>query len=176
MDRWTMLRRFFALTLAALTACSEPTTAPQFEASQPSLNETPTATLLECRRADSDFASALIGPLGSVLSLDGHQLIVHEGALLNLAFVTMREPPTRFVEVELRVNGQPHFTFQKPVTVVLDYSRCRRRRLPEGALRVFEIDPVTKALIREMEGAIDDRASRTIRFDTDHFSGYAVAQ
>jgi hypothetical protein len=176
MDRCTRLRRFFALALAALTACSEPTSAPQFEESHPSLNETATATLLECRRAESDFAWAFVGPLGRILSLDGHQLIVHEGALLSLAFITLRQPPTRFVEVEARVNGQPHFTFQKPVTVVLDYSRCRRRRLPEGALRVFEIDPVTKALIREMEGAVDDRASRTIRFDTDHFSGYAVAQ
>ena len=90
--------------------------------------------------------------------------------------VTLRQPSTRFVEVEVRVNGLAHFLFAKPVTVVLDYSRCRRSRIGPDPLTVWEIDPVTKAFIREIEGVVDDREARTVRFTTDHFSGYAVAQ
>ena len=177
MIRWTGFRRFAAVALAAaVTACSEPTTAPQSPADAPALTETQGATaLLECRRSFFDITWGLLGPLGGLLSLDGHTLIVPAGALDQLALVTVRTPSTRFVEIEARVNGRDHFQFNQPITIVLDYSRCPDWRIGPEPLTVWQIDPDTKAFIRDM-GGVDDRAARKITFSTDHFSGYAIAQ
>jgi hypothetical protein len=177
MIRWTVVRRFTTVVLAAaLTACSEPTTAPTFDESTPSLNETQTASgLLQCRRVLFDITWGLVGPLGGLLSLDGHSITLPPLALDRLSLVTLRTPSTRFVEVEARVNGRDHFEFGQPVTVVLDYSRCQPWEIGPAPLTVWQIDPDTKAFIRDM-GGVDDRANRRISFTTDHFSGYAVAQ
>ena len=177
MVRSTFVRRFATVALAAaLTACSEPTTAPTSDASPPSLNETQTTSgLLECRRTLFDFTWGLLGPLGGLISLDGHSISVPPLALDRLALVTLRTPSTRFVEIEARVNGRDHFEFGQPVTVTLDYSRCQPWHIGPEPLTVWQIDPDTKAFIRDM-GGVDDRANRRITFTTDHFSGYAVAQ
>ena len=177
MVRWTIVRRFTTVALAAaLTACSEPTTEPTFDGSAPSLNETQTApTLLECRRTFFDITWGVVGPLGGLLSLDGHSITIPPLALDRLAFITLRTPSTRFIEVEARVNGQDHFEFAQPVTVTLDYSRCQPWQIGPEPVTVWQIDPDTKAFIRDM-GGVDDRANQRITFTTDHFSGYAVAQ
>ena len=111
----------------------------------------------------------------ALCSLNGHTIIVPQQALDRVAFITLRQPSTPFVEVEVRVNGRDHFEFQGPVTVVLDYSRCPDWRIGPEPLTVWQIDPDTKAFIADM-GGVDDRAARKISFTTDHFSGYAVAQ
>ncbi len=177
MIRWTGVRRFAAVALAAaLTACSEPTTAPQFDDAAPNLSGTQTASgLLECRRTFFDITWGLVGPVGGLLSLDGHSITFPPLALDRLALVTLRTPSTRFVEVEARVNGRDHFQFAQPVTVVLDYSRCQPWQIGPEPLTVWQIDPDTKAFIRDM-GGVDDRENRRITFTTDHFSGCAVAQ
>jgi hypothetical protein len=177
MVRWTVVRRFAAVALAAaLTACSEPTTAPSSDAPAPSLNETQTgASLLRCQWTFFDITWGLVGPLGGLLSLDGHSISVPPLALDRLAFITLRTPASRLIEVEARVNGQDHFQFAQPLTVTLDYSRCRPWELGPEPVTVWQIDPDTKAFIRDM-GGIDDRANKRISFTTDHFSGYAVAQ
>lgn len=132
-------------------------------------------SLLECRRAPFDFTWGIIGPLGGVLSLNGHTITIPPQALDRLVFITLRQPSTQFVEVEVRVNGQDHFQFEAPVTVALDYSRCADWRIGPEPLTVWQIDPDTKEFIADM-GGVDDRAARTISFTTDHFSGYAIAQ
>ena len=177
MVRRMIVRRFVAVALAAaLTACSEPTTAPSSVTSAPSLNETQSATsLLRCQWTPFDIAWGVFGPLGGLLSLNGHSIEVSPLALDRLAFITLRTPATRFVEVEARVNGQDHFQFAQPITVTLDYSRCRAWELGPEPVTVWQIDPDTKAFIQDM-GGVDDRANKRISFTTDHFSGYAVAQ
>lgn len=177
MIRWTSVRRFAAVAVAAaLTACSEPATAPTLDEPAPTLMGTETSPgLLECRRTFFDITWGIIGPLGGLLSLDGHSITFPELAVDRLVLVTLRTPSTRFVEVEARVNGRDHFQFAQPVTVVLDYSRCEPWEIGPEPLTVWQIDPDTKAFIRDM-GGIDDRANKRISFTTDHFSGYAVAQ
>jgi hypothetical protein len=178
MVRWTVVRRFFASVAiaAALTACSEPTTAPSFDESPPSLSGTEAApSLLRCQRTFFDITWGLVGPLGGLLSLDGHSIVVPPLALDRLALITLRTPSTRFIEIEARVNGRDHFQFAQAVTVTLDYSRCRPWELGPEPVTVWQIDPDTKAFIQDM-GGVDDRANKRISFTTDHFSGYAVAQ
>jgi hypothetical protein len=176
MNRGTIVRRLTTVALAAaLTACSEPTSAPRSDESEPNLNVIAPSGLLLCPNTTFDFAWSLVGRFTSVLSLNGHQVIFAPGSLLSLAFVTIREPISPYVEIEVRVNGREHWDFGQPVTVILDYSRCPESSLPDGPLTVWQIDPTTNAFIQNMNG-IDDRAARTVRFETDHFSGYAVAQ
>jgi hypothetical protein len=176
MVRGTIVRRLTTVALvAALTACSEPTSAPRLNESEPNANAIPASGLLECPRSAFDFAWSIFGPLGGLLALNGHQIIISPEALGSFALVTVRQPISPFVEIEVRVNGRPHFDFAQPVTVVLDYSRCPESSLPLGPLTAWQIDPVTNEFIQDMHG-IDDRAARTVTFTTDHFSGYAVAQ
>lgn len=177
MVRRMIVRRFVAVALAAaLTACSEPTTAPSSDAAAPSLNETPTsASLLRCQWTFFDITWGFIGPLGGLLSLDGHSITVPPLSLDRAAFITLRTPASRLIEVEARVNGLDHFQFAQPITVTLDYSRCRPWELGPEPVTVWQIDPDTKAFIQDM-GGVDDRANKRISFTTDHFSGYAVAQ
>ena len=178
MIRWTVVRRFASVAVAAaLTACSEPTTAPSSDESPPSLSGTEIGapSLLQCQRTFFDITWGILGPLGGLLSLDGHSIVVPPLALDRLAFITLRTPSTRFVEIEARVNGQDHFDFGQPITVTLDYSRCRPWQLGPEPVTVWQIDPDTKAFIQDM-GGVDDRVNKRITFTTDHFSGYAVAQ
>ena len=177
MVRWTVVRRFALVALAAgITACSEPATAPEIGAPAPNFIGTETGqSLLECRRTLFDISWGLLGPLGGVLSLNGHTIVVPPQALDRLVFITVRQPSTPFVEMEVRVNGQDHFQFAAPLTVTLDYGRCADWRIGPEPLTVWQIDPDTKEFIADM-GGVDDRAAKKISFTTDHFSGYAIAQ
>jgi hypothetical protein len=185
MARGALIRAFILAALAAaFTACSEPATAPSVDESKPPLTEENNPdpppqqdglALIQCAKADFDFKWALLGPLGGLLSLDGHSLLIPSGSLLNLALITLKQPATTFVEVDVRVNFRPHFQFAKPVTLTLDYSRCDASEIGEGPVSVVEINPFTKAILREV-GGVDNRDAERISFETDHFSGYAVAQ
>jgi hypothetical protein len=179
MIRWTIVRRFtLGALFAAFTACSEPTAPPPsprpltlfpIDLSRPGL--------IECPTDISQTASAFLTSLGGEVSIAGHRIIVPEGALPlgGLFRVTLRVPASKYVEVETRVNGLPHFTFLVPVTVVIDYSRCTRTDIDRAPLRVWYIDPLTNLFLRDM-GGVDDKVARTVTFSTGHFSGYAIAQ
>ena len=174
MPRTTILRRITSLAIAvALGACSDPATSPK---SPSALLLERTSTLVECPSDVSLSASASIGPLGGSVSAGGHRIIVPPDALPpGVSVVTLIVPPSRFVEIEARVNGLPHFEFAVPVTVVVDYSRCSRSNIDQEPLRVWHINPLTNTFLEDM-GGVDDKAARTVTFTTDHFSGYAIAQ
>ena len=181
MNRWKLIRRLHVIALvAAVTACSEPTSPDGSSVSQRFETEetTPQApALISCPTDQWRFRFALIGPLGGTLALDGHLLSFPQGALsgFRLSLVSLIVPPSEFMEVNLSVNGALHTVFGEPVTVVIDYSRCTGPELDASPLRVWQIDPFTKAFIADM-GGVDDKVARTVTFTTDHFSGYAIAQ
>jgi hypothetical protein len=178
MVRWTIVRRFtLAALAAALTACSEPTAPEPSAAARTLLTGEGKPGLVQCPTDESQSVSALLGVLGGEVSVGGHRVIVPPDALplLGLSLVTLTVPASKYVEIEVRVNGLPHFQFAQPLTLVVDYSRCSRSNIDHEPLRVWYIDPVTKAFIEDM-GGVDDKIARTVTFATDHFSGYAVAQ
>lgn len=182
MIRWTSIRRVtLAALAAAFTACSEPTAPPP--SPPPSarpllfLPDFSNSGLIVCRTETSQSASALLTALGGEVSVAGFRVIVPPNALPleGLFRVTLTVPASKYVEIEVRVNGLPHFAFAQPITVVLDYSRCTRSDIDHAPLRAWYIDPLTNLFIRDM-GGVDDKVARTVTFTTDHFSGYAVAQ
>jgi hypothetical protein len=178
MIRWTIVRRFASVALAAaLTACSEPTGPAPAPAARSLFGDETNASLVQCPSDGSLTGSALLGVLGGELSVGGMRLVIPPDALplFGLSLVTLTVPPSKYVEIEVQVNGLPHFQFAQPVTVVLDYSRCTRSDIDRAPLSVWNIDPLTKALLEDM-GGVDDKSARTVTFTTDHFSGYAIAQ
>lgn len=178
MVHWTMVRRFLTLAfVAALTACSEPTAPDPSSAARALLLDDDRSKLIQCPTDISQSASALLGVLGGEVAVGGHRIIVPPDALplLGLSLVTLTVPASRYVEIEVSVNGLAHFEFAQPLTVVVDYSRCSRSDIDRDPLSVWYIDSVTKELLDDM-GGVDDKLARTVTFTTDHFSGYAVAQ
>lgn len=177
MVRCPYARRFTLMALAAaFTACSEPPSAPS-ETALTLLPDRKKSELIECPTDVTQSASALLGVLGGDVFVGGNLVSVPEGALppLGLALVTITAPASKYVEIEVRVNELPHFTFESPVTITIDYSRCTRSNVDREPLQAWYIDAVTKVPLDDM-GGVDDKVARTVTFTTDHFSGYAVAQ
>lgn len=178
MVRWTILRRVtLAALAAAFTACSEPTAPPPTARPLTVPLDLSKSGLIVCPTDASLSASALLTAAGGEVSVAGYRIIVPPDALPleGLFDVTLRAPASKYVEVDVRVNGLPHFAFAKPLTIVIDYSRCTRSDIDRAPLRVWYIDPLTNLFLSDM-GGVDDKIARTVTFTTDHFSGYAVAQ
>ena len=178
MIRWTVVRRFASVAFAAaLTACSEPTAPAPSPAARSLAFDLAKSSLIQCPSDISQTASALLGVLGGEVSVGDTRVIIPPDALplFGLSLVTLTVPPSKYVEIEVRVNGLPHFQFAQPVTVVIDYGRCTRSDIDRDPLRVWHIDPLTKTFLEDM-GGVDDKVARTVTFSTDHFSGYAIAQ
>ena len=101
-------------------------------------------------------------------------MVVPEGAVPQPTEFTMSLPPSRYVELDISAAGAEHYTFARPVSIVIDYSRCRGPLLPSGDLSVWYVEGQNKALVQDM-GGVDDRLSRRVQFWTDHLSSYAIA-
>ena len=154
------------------TACNEPTSGGgPFE---PQLAETIGSQLVECPTGTTRTTSALIGPLGGTLEVDGHRMTVPAGALLLPTEVTLTVPASQYVEVDIRAGGEEHFVFEAPVEVSISYARCSRSNIERTSLSAWYIDSETKALLEDM-GGVDDKTARTVTFTTGHLSGYAIA-
>jgi hypothetical protein len=174
-----MFRRFtLAALAAAFTACSEPT---GLDRSATSLSlfpdELKKTQLVECPTDITETTTAVLlgGVLGEV-TVGGHRITVPAGALLpGVYVVTLTAPASKYVEIEAVVNGLPQFTFLEPVEIVINYGRCTRSDIDHAPLQAWYINSLTKAPIENM-GGVDDKVARTVTFNTNHFSGYAVAQ
>jgi hypothetical protein len=108
------------------------------------------------------------------VSLGGTSVTIPLNALLGPTTVELNIPAGQYMEVDLTVNGGQHITFLQPVVVTIDYSRCNRFATLLAPLSVWNIDPVTKALLQNM-GGIDNKLTQSITFLTTHFSGFAIA-
>ena len=158
--------------VTALTACDRPE---QGEVPlEPSAFAMADARLLECPSSGELEASGSATLLGGAVSLAGTVLVsVPPEALLGPVTIDIEVPASRYMLVELGVNGQDHWQFLAPVTVTIDYSRCRIGLL-DPPVTVWHVDPATGELLEHM-GGVDDRLLQKVTFRTDHFSGYAIA-
>jgi hypothetical protein len=100
-------------------------------------------------------------------------MTVPAGAVPTPTRFTMAVPPGRYMELDITAEGHEHYTFARPVTIAVNYGRCRGRDIPASSLDAWYIDSDSKALIDEMDG-VDHRAERTVVFSTDHLSGYIL--
>lgn len=165
------LPALFLSVLLAFTACDRPesTEVP----SEPETASVTAARLLDCPSSVTRSTSGEVGLLGGVVSLAGTLVSVPPEALLSPITLEIGIPASQHLLVELGVNGQEHWQFLLPVTVTIDYSRCRVG-LFAPPVTVWNVDPETGELLEHM-GGVDNRLLRKVTFLTDHFSGYAIA-
>ena len=173
------LRRVLPIAvLAAFGGCSDvQPTAPAAPTTPNALLGLPSpgATLVECPTDDALTAAANVEPLTeALLSVGGSSVLFPAGAVLDPINARLTVPASRYMEIRLRVNGEEHFDFELPLTVTIDYSRCKRTDVLLKPLSVWYIDSETKELLYPM-GGVDNKLTRTVTFLTDHFSGYAIA-
>ncbi len=131
-------------------------------------------TLVQCPTNTTASATAVVGPLGGLVNVGSTSIQIPAGALLSPATVTVTVPASKYMEVDISVEGVEHFVFELPVVVTLNYGRCNRSDIDAAPLSVWYIDSETKALLEPM-GGVDNKLLRTITFTTGHLSGYAVA-
>ena len=158
-----------ALTLAHCSAdapTSPATLAPSFSRVGASHD------LLACPGGDDDaVASKVIGPEGGKIKLGGFVMKVPAGAVPETTTFVMRVPQAKVLKVKIRARGLPHYTFLAPVTITLDYSRCRT--LPSDPTAWY-VDEDTDAELEQMPG-VNNSAAETYTLQTGHLSGYALA-
>lgn len=131
-------------------------------------------TLVECPSTASYETTGTILPTGGSVELRGHAVVLPAGAVLTATDIGLREPAAQYMQIDLTADGHDHFQFGAPVTVTISYARCTRSNIDKGPLSAWLIDPATGALLQNM-GGVDDKTNQTVTFETDHFSGYAIA-
>lgn len=171
-----MMKRIARLGLGAvlaggLVACGEPEGGTTLE---PAFATSSNPTLVECPSDESYETSATILPTGGSVELRGHSIQLPLGAVVTATTIGLREPASQYMLIAATADGQDHFQFLEPVAVTISYARCTRNNLEKGPLSVWLVDPATGALLENM-GGVDDKENRTVTFQTDHFSGYAIA-
>ena len=175
MNKRFMLRVLTAPVLAlALASCADAVQPTAPRAPETALRSTSLGpTLIECPTSVTKSKSAVIGPVGGVIELDGHRMAVPLGAVKGLKQFTLTVPASNYMEVDLKAGGQEHFQFDRPVSITIDYSRCTRSNIDGRELRIFYVDPVTKAILADM-GGVDDKTARVVTTSTDHLSAYSI--
>ena len=133
-----------------------------------------TARLVVCPTSTTRSTQALIGSLGGLLSLDGTVVAIPAGALSVPTLITLTIPASQYMEVDIKANDLLSFVFNREIGVRIDYSRCTDPALATSRLGVWYIDSQTKELL-EFMGGTDNKANRTIDFNTSHLSAYAIA-
>jgi hypothetical protein len=127
--------------------------------------------LLACPGGDNDVARATIGPEGGRLAIGGFVMDVPQGALLDTTTFVMKVPVAEVLEVRIRARGEKHFTFEKAVTITLDYSRCP---VVPADPTAWYIEERSNAKLEQMPG-FNDPAAQSFTLQTGHLSGYALA-
>lgn len=133
------------------------------------------AVLVECPARSDTAITGWLSPAGGSLRMDRHELAVPRHGIALPTVFEIRAPAGPYMRLSVRGNGQDSFRFAKPARITIDYSRCSREDVDRYALTVWQTDPVTGALLAYM-GGVDDKAARTVTFETDHLSTFSLAR
>jgi hypothetical protein len=167
-------RRFVLLLACALAACepTSPESAPSITA--PAYTASSGPRPLWCPSAETSWTTSIVTPLGGLVTLGGHSMLIPGGRLLEPTPINLMEPASRFMVMTIRAGAEEHFQFEGPILVTISYARCAPWSVVRP-LQVWLVDPDTHELIENM-GGFDNKLTRTVTFWTDHLSGYAIAE
>lgn len=165
-----------AATLFSISACSDGVAPDLLAPSDVSAASTTYGhTLIECPVNEAKSATETLTAQGGVLRLDGHELRLPLGAITAPKKFELAAPVSNYMEIRIRAGGGDSFTFERPATITIDYSRCTRSNIDKDPLSVWKIDPETKELLHYL-GGVDDKEARTITFQTDSLSTFSIAR
>jgi len=174
-SRDSMARLAVVWFAAVLVGCAEePRDAMPVEPAVTAQVGVRTLRTLDCPITQENAVRTEIRPEGGMVSVAGHSVYFPPGAVHEPVQVKLTVPVSKGVEVDIEVNGQAHYELARPVLATLSYGRCGPAALGSREITVWYIDGETRQPIERM-ASLDDRASRTITFLTNHFSGYALA-
>jgi hypothetical protein len=133
--------------------------------------------LVSCPTASTELdALGVVSFWGGEIEGNATSVYVPVAAVDETTGIAVNVPASEYLEVQFNANGGEHYTFDRPITVTIDYSRCADSSIrSHAALRVVYVDDVTKQPIEDMGGVVDSVA-RTITFQTGHFSSYVVSE
>ena len=129
---------------------------------------------LYCPTSTTQSTTDIIGPLGGLLSIAGTNVVIPPGALLEPVTMTLTVPASNYMEIDVSVQGQTSFLFEKAITIDESYARCTGLIPLLFPLDAWHWDPATKTLLEKMFG-IDNKLTKTVTFTTIHLSGYVIA-
>jgi hypothetical protein len=175
-----IIRKFWRVLTAATAVVALSCDTSKITAVQSNLSTPESAAFLFkdkaffCPSGESATTTAEVGPLGGLVSVGGTSISIPVGALLETVTLTVTEPASRYMEVDISVAGAEHFIFQTPVVVTVSYARCNGMRWGAAPLAAwyFEGDPEN---LLELMPSVDNRLARTVTFVTGHLSGYILA-
>ena len=132
--------------------------------------------LVSCPASETELdALGVVDEAGGEIRGQHARLHVPSAAVDENTGIAVSVPASPYFEVNFDANGAEHFTFDRKITVTVDYSRCSDSAIPShAALRVVYVDDDTKEPLEDMGGVVDSVA-RTITFQTGHFSSYVIA-
>lgn len=119
--------------------------------------------------------SGLVTPAGGVLvskTAPKNAIYFPKHAVKRATWIEAVIPASGVLEIDIRANRQDHFVFNKPIRVTLDYGMCGPRAQPprnawhwDGSSKFFE----------RMPGFVVNTRAKTITFETDHLTGFIIA-
>ena len=123
--------------------------------------------LYDCATPDFGSVTQTVGPLGGVIKIGPHSLVIPAGALDRPVAITASAPEGQHVVVDFAPEG---LAFRYPAVLRLSYAHCDHSPLLP---RVVYINDLLSIL--ELLPSLDDVAGKAVTSKLRHFSGYAIA-
>jgi hypothetical protein len=125
--------------------------------------------LLECRPMSAASASRVIGPLGGVINVGPHSLVIPPGALSRNTTITAYAPSSRNNRVQFGPHG---LRFNKSAYLTMSYANCYGLGMLLPKTIVYT-DGGTRIL--EQLLSLDNIFTKRVTGRLEHFSDYAIA-
>lgn len=126
-----------------------------------------------------DLGSAIIGPIGGILEVQDHDLIIPAGAVAQPTAFTMTVIEGRSVEVDLRAidpeTGEDvgEKGFNRPVQLALSYADARIKNRHVDDLVIVRVH---EDGTREVLPSTVNRETQQVTAELDHFSRYVLCR
>ena len=124
--------------------------------------------LVSCEVRNTHTASAEIGPMGGVLWIGPHRLVVPPYALRERVRISAVAPKGQYVQIQFEPEG---LEFRKPTLLSMSYSECSL--LSPLRLRIVYVNDRLEIL--EVLPTLTSILTRTANAPVDHFSRYMLA-
>ncbi len=163
---------FVAALVAVTVSCGiDRAAAPDPTLAGPEFGALGLSKLLKCSATPAATISLRVNQAGGTLKVGKHKLVIPAGALNRSTLITMSMEADTTNSVQLQPEGLV-FNAGKPAVLTLNYDNCplpasilpRRVAYTTDGLRILQLLP-----------SVDDKLSKKVSTNLEHFSRYAVA-
>ena len=123
--------------------------------------------LLSCSTQPYAKTTQVVGPLGGIVIVGTHRLVIPAGALKQSITITAEQVPGRVNSVRFSPEG---LRFDRPAALLVSYSNCSPLLLLKRVVYTNELLRILELLL-----LLHNRSNKTVTGTVRHFSLYAVA-